>query len=203
MNKLIPLIALALFILVGCDKEESNLNMVDNLLVEESSVWVMNTDGESPVWEVVALDELPSTQSSSSSASGASSRSNSVHMHGDFPGVEFSATVNNGGPHGGATLNLGPWSFTTETECIMDEDNEAVYGGTITERTGPPPFPGAPFNVGDHIYFKVIDNGQGNNAPADQFYGSIQFSPNSLCEASLDWGNAYDIPEPGSVKINN
>jgi hypothetical protein len=202
MKKLIPLSAFAIILLFGCVKEETMFAVNENQLVEKSIDYVFNLDGDNLTWEQVIPDELSSTPGSSSSVSTRANNNNSVHMHGNFFGpVEFSATVNNGGTHGGATLNLGPFVFTTETQCILAEDNEAVYGGIITEVVGPP----GPFQPGWRIYFKVIDNGEGNNAPADQFYGAIRFTPNqnSSCDDYDNWGPSYDVGEGQSIKINN
>jgi len=154
------------------------------------------------------------------SATGTYNRGQSAHAHGDYPGVEFSGTQNNGGTHGSATLSLGPFTFTVDTECVMVEGNEAVYGGTITSRVGPPPPPGAPMNIGDYVYIKVFDNGQGSNADPDQFYGSIKFRadskcgiytpsntdawpPTIICCGGITINLINDVPEPGSIKVNN
>ena len=197
--------SVALLMLAGCSKEKA-----DTQIEEQTSdiVYVFNFDEESQDWEMSTIDE---PQNDSGVILERGNNGNSAHAHGDFFNQEFSGTENNGGTHGSATLALGPWVFTCETECVMVEGNEAVYGGTITEVAGPPPPPFLPFNVGNHIYFKVIDNGQGNNAPADQLYGGgISFTGNnSKCG---DWTPSHprwlespyiDIAEPGSIKVNN
>jgi hypothetical protein len=221
MKNLMPLMALALVFLIGCAKEETTPSFLntDVQQLDKINSFVLNLDGDIPVWQAATLEEVPSTQSNSRPAT-YRGNGNSAHTHGDFPGVEFSGTQNNGGTHGSATLNLGPWTFTCETECVMIEGNEAVYGGTITDRTGPPPPPGAPFNIGDYAYIKVIDNGQGNNADPDQFYGRIQFFASSKCGDYTPGNTAAwpptitccggliipminNVPEPGSIKVNN
>lgn len=212
MNKLIPLMALALLVLVGCAKEETIPTMADHQQVEESGAFVLSLEGDNPVWEYVTLEE-PVT----SSVSWRENEGNSGHMHGEiiYGGISmavFSGTQNNGGAHGSATLNIRGRNFTLETECVMVEGNEAVYGGIITALD--PGFPN--FQVGDRAYFKVFDNGQGNNAPADQFWGGFRFStsgsqcgiwtPGSTAWPELLFGfipMILDIEEPGSVKVNN
>lgn len=232
MKKLIPLMALALVILVGCAKEEittAALSTADQQ-VEESSVWVMNTDGDSPVWEAVTSDELQSTQSYSGSS--ATSRSNSAHTHGDLAfnvySLSWSGTENNGGPHGSAiveqTWSGGIAQFILETACVSVEGNEAVYVGIITEAINPPPappppppcpsFPNCPppppnpYSVGNSVFFKVIDNGQGNNAPSDQHSTGVFFTSVAVCPTpssgiwSLPFLTILDVEAPGSVKVN-
>lgn len=206
MKKTVLFMSIGLLLVTGCSKEEFSNKM------EESNAelnFVFKLDGNSSNWEEISPGEAPSNQNSLSIATTKANNGNSVHAHGSFPGVVFSGTQNNGGAHGSATVNLDPFIFTLETECVMVEGNEAVYGGTIIERDGPQPPPGAPFNVGDHIYFKIIDNGQGNNADPDQFNGIISFSEESQCgvwnPSKIRWQEFldFDVEEPGSVKINN
>jgi hypothetical protein len=208
----------------GCNTEE--LDLTSDQKVDDSSVYIFNSSGDNPIWEAVSQDDLLITQSNSGSAINRSNNGNSGHTHGDFPGVEFSGTQNNGGTHGSATVSLGPNTYTLETECVMVDGNEAVYGGTITEVSGPPPPPGPGppvYSPGEYLYFKVFDSGQGNNADPDQFYGSIKHSTSSQCgnwtpgntavwpptiTIIFPWGPVTinfinDIPEPGSVKVNN
>lgn len=182
--------SLGLFLFTSCSKEDSPDQITEQTA---DSVYVFNLDGNSQAWETMTIDDLPSkTDVTTNRVNG-----NSAHAHGDFPNVVFSGTENNGGTHGTATLNLGPWGFALETACIRVEGNEAIYDGIVTETTGPP------FFVGWHMVFKVIDNGQGNNASADQYYGGIWLSPQELCDVPLDFGPSYDVPEPGSIKVNN
>jgi hypothetical protein len=213
MNKLIPLMALALLILVGCAKEETTPIVADDQQVDETSFYAFYYEGDNPVWERMTFDEQSDNNTSLDDGGARDNNGNSGHMHGSFNSVEFSATENNGGTHGGATLSLGPWTFSSDTECVMVDDNEAVYGGLVTERTGPPS--GPPIGPGWHVYFKVIDNGQGNNDPADQFFTAISFTPPPASQCgiwtpgSAKWNELppfflyLDIPEPGSVKVNN
>jgi hypothetical protein len=213
MKKIVLSMSIGLLLLAGCSKENT-----DTQIEEQTSdlVYVFNLDGKSNAWETTSINEQPINTDATYN------RGNSAHAHGDFPGVEFSGTQNNGGTHGSATVNFGPATFTLETECVMVEGNEAVYGGTITQIEGPLP-PGFPFGIGNYLYFKVFDNGQGNNADPDQFYGQSKFSFTSQCgtytpsNASvwpptitipLPWGDVTinlinDVPEPGSIKVNN
>lgn len=209
MKKIVLSMSIGLLLLGGCSEE----NLVTQ--IEEQTgdlVYIFNINSENPVWEAIILDELESTQSISNYVSTRENNGNSVHTHGDLGPIiqEWSGTQNNGGVHGSASLLLFGFSeVTMETECVMVEDNEAVYGGTITEIS--PPF-GPPFEIGAIFYFKVIDNGQGNNAPADQYNPIIIIAPvgsPSGCGVFTpsyfvwDFVPNLDVPEPGSVKVNN
>lgn len=225
MNKLFPLFILALVVLVGCAKEETTPTVADNQQVEEpGSVWTMNNDSDSPTWEVISLDELPSNSSSS-----ATTRTNSAHAHGNYTGfgggttISFSGTENNGGAHGSAEIHQvsGPFEahYLLETTSMVVDGNYAIYGGIITEMivntfpSPPPPppgFPAPPCNpntVGNHVYFTVYDNGQGNNAPADQYRGLIQSCSISMNGAvNFPWfifGAPSDVMnESDKIKVN-
>lgn len=226
MNKLLPLFAFAILLLSSCAKDETATAVLDNDQVTENSEfgWVFNTAAETPTWEAMT-EEIPT----SDAALEISTRSNSAHTHGDYEyasasiTMEWSGTENNGGPHGAAiftqTLNLPFPPFTAdlevtmETECVMVDGNEAVYGGIMTEVLNSPFPPGGPFEVGNHMIFKVIDNGQGNGAPLDQFNTGILISPSfaSFCGAftpshpvwSLPFFSTLDVQAPGSVKVND
>ena len=212
--------AIGLLFLSGCSNEDSSDQIEQSIVVSD---FVFNFDGLGLTWKAISLNEIPSNQNSSKSSITKVNKGNSSHAHGNFPGVEFSGTENNGGAHGSATVSLGPNTYTCGTECIMVEGNEAVYGGIITEVAGPPPPPGPGppvYSPGDYVYFKVFDNGEGNNASPDQFYGRIKFETTSKCGIYTPGNTAIwvptvtipgygtinfisNIPEPGSVKVNN
>lgn len=211
MKKLL-LLALPLMLIYACEKEGIAPAAVDQLEeASSSSTWVFNSNSEATGWELITMEE-PVTSPLVMRGNG-----NSAHMHGEIitggaSYAVFSGTQNNGGTHGSATLNIRGRNFTLETECVMVEGNEAVYGGIITALD--PGFPN--FQVGDRAYFKVFDNGQGENAPADQWWGGIRFStrgsqcgiwtPSSAAWPELLFGfipMILDIEEPGSAKVNN
>jgi hypothetical protein len=205
MNQKLFLLALVpLLIFQGCSDDEMSPKM------EETGSYLYRIDGGNSTWEYLTSEETvtpPIVQMRNG---------NSAHTHGDFDLgatiADWSGTQNNGGTHGSATLTIQTRTFTLETECVMVEGNEAVYGGTITAIEG---FGFPPIDVGDIAYFKVFDNGQSNNAPADQLNGLVRFSKVSRCDiwtpGSAAWPNELfpgysliiDIPEPGSAKVNN
>lgn len=215
MKKLTLLLVFASLVFFGCNKQESNPELNDQQVKQSlPDTWVLNMDAENFSWEPTAFDTQVNNPVPNKLKGG-----NSVHTHGDFSfgpiSISWSGTVNNGGNHGEATFQQTfagvPVVITMETECLMDDGNEVVYGGVFTEVLNSP-FPpgGGPFVVGNHLYFKVIDNGQGNNAPADQFSTFLAISPVSRCGVYTPdyflwtfFGPYQDVMDPGSVKLNN
>jgi hypothetical protein len=55
-----------------------------------------------------------------------------------------------------------------ELDCLVVSGNEAILGGVITHLNLGPEFPW-PLCVGDRIWFKVRDNGEGAGASPDEF----------------------------------
>lgn len=226
MKRLTFLLAFAFLFFYGCNKQETNPS-AENQQMDATSVptYVLNLNDENPVWELTTLSDQQSHPGSSTLK-----QNNSAHAHGEFTGygggthITFSGTQNNGGSHGSAELEQtsGPFyaHIVMETASVVVVGNEAIYGGIITEvlannfPTPPPPPPGvpappcSPYDVGNYIYFKVIDNGQGNNAPLDQYYGIILQS----CSEKADGGASFpwfvfgvnDVSnDSDKIKVNN
>ena len=213
MKKLIMLMSFGLILVTGCSKEGTSDQIEQEKSIETADVvLIYKADGTNSTWEANFDGETMVYGNGSTTASTNGNRGESAHTHGSTPYFTFSGTQNNGGTHGSATVDLGFASWTLETECVMVEGNEAVYGGIITEAINPPPFGAG--KVGDFIYFKVFDNGQGSNADPDQFHGFIRFYGTSRCgvvtPSSGAWPPTFfgfpmiiDIEAPGSVKVNN
>ena len=212
MKKLALLLAFAIVFIYGCEKSDLN-STSENKNVENSNAitYVFNLEDESASWELTDLRDV-----SGISSYGELKQSNSAHTHGNIPNlIVFSGTHNNGGTHGSATATINGPSGTTyltmETECVMVDGSEAVYGGLMTQVVNP--FGG--FQEGNIAYFKVFDNGQGNNAPLDNYHGLVRVSNVSRYgdwtpDNAAIWPPTFygynmiiDVPEPGSVKVNN
>ena len=184
-----------LILVTGCSKEGTS----DQIEQQETQTdYVLKQSNGAFVWEAIEVD-LPMDNATTA---GNHARGESAHAHGDYTGfggsttISFSGTENNGGAHGSAEVWQagGPFEahFAMETTSMVVDGNYAIYGGVITEvfvNTFPPPpppppcptFPNCPppppcnpNSVGNYIYFTVYDNGQGNNAPADQYLGLTQ-----------------------------
>lgn len=221
MKNLIPLMAFALIILFGCSKEESILdtpNINEQEIEEQSDLnYVLNFDDDHPVWEAISPDRthnnpIPKIGWSSGriayiqGAFARGSHSDPISfdgMQGEF-GVRGSATFQQ-------TLSLPfpPFNAVVRiamtTHCVTVKGNEAIYGGLITESEGSP-FPGGgPFAIGRYFYFKVKDNGNGKNAPVDQYYQTLYSmgTPDEQCGADLlNWSGLTDVQhESDQIRI--
>ena len=216
MKKTILLASFGLFLLTGCSKESTDTQVEQQ---SEELIYVLKTIDGKATWEEQSLDT--DMLNSHTSTAKKSNNGNSTHTHGSLDlgslQMTWSGTENNGGTHGSAVLTqqFGPFNVnvTMETDCVNVIGNEAVYTGRITGSENDPT--GFLFKIGNKVSLKVIDNGQGNNAPADQFAGlSISIGgflggEPQVCESIgqpdfPSWNSPpTDIPAPGSVKINN
>ena len=211
MKNLVYVMAIGLLVLTGCSKEESNEPTLNEV---SDTAYVLRMDGSNPTWESVSVKDIKGN----SEAAIQRNNGNSAHMHGEFTGfgggisMNFSGTENNGGTHGSATMyqTLGaPFNttveITMETECVMLDGNEGVYGGTITAVANSPFPPGGPFDIGNHIYFKVIDNGQGNNAASDQYNTGLVIFPSfaSGCGAFTPSSAFWSSPFVSVLDVEN
>jgi hypothetical protein len=220
MKKSIFIMSIIALTMLGCSKsEEANLD-------EQDLVWVLNQKDQNLVWNSIEIDNSDNNETINDDFS----RGNSSHTHGNYTGfgggitIVFSGTENNGGAHGSAEIlqEAGPFTahYLMETTSVVVNDNYAIYGGTITEvlvntfPPPPPPPPGVPAppcnpnEVGNYVYFTVYDNGQGNNAPADQYRGLFQSCTESLDGAeTFPWfifGQPSDVMNPSDkIKVNN
>jgi hypothetical protein len=189
MKKLIMLMSFGLILVTGCSKEGTS----DQIEQQATKIdYVLKQSNGTSAWETIEVD-LPMENASTA---GNYARGESAHAHGDYTGfgggttISFSGTENNGGAHGSAEVwqASGPFEahYIMETTSMVVDGNYAIYGGVITEvfvntfPPPPPPPPGAPAppcspnSVGNYVYFTVYDNGQGSNAPVDQYRGIAQ-----------------------------
>ena len=85
-------------------------------------------------------------------------------------------------------------------DCISVEDNVAIMSGTVTSSNV--------FESGGPCWFKVVDNGEGGNAPPDEMTGFLFCQPNDpdpQCE-ELTCGNDLQLVlnpiENGNIQVN-
>ncbi len=228
MKKLIFFMSFAIIAFYGCEKSEMNPSS-ENQEVEKSSVaaFVLNLSDET-TYEVIYLSQEEMQGETNQYKS-----SNSAHTHGTYHGgggstvVTFNGTQNKGGSHGSAELQLatpfGNAHVIMKTVSVIVDGNEAIYGGIVTEVIEntlvippppppppgfpPPPPPPTPYLLGSHTYFKVLDNGQGNNADPDQYHGLIVSTSNPIPDGGvgLPWffSTFMDVEnESDKIKVN-
>jgi hypothetical protein len=109
-----------------------------------------------------------------------------------------------GGIHGNTIWNGFAWGGYGElsTQCLIVEDNVAVVGSLLEESDG------FFVPVGWYVYFRVIDNGEGSNAPADQIRSVLWGAPYLDCDAfhpdSDFWfsnPNYYNLDVEGQIDV--
>ena len=66
---------------------------------------------------------------------------------------------------------------------VLTDGKTAFMSGVVTQRTGDG-FPGF-YNVGDVVFFKVQDNGEGSNAAGDKFSDVYTNGINPICNAAV------------------
>ena len=183
MYKVILSMSVALLMLAGCSSEKA-----DTQIEQQTGdlIYIETFDGDNLVSQAISLDELQSTYGNSSAVE-TRANDNSVHTHGEVHAYggntfSFSGTQNNGGTHGSAEIDYTS-NFTGENAHVILETltviaaniggkDAAVYGGTITEVIENTFAPGSNscenWGLGQNVWFAVLDNGEGINAPADQ-----------------------------------
>ena len=225
MKKLILLMSLAMIVVLGCQKEEMNPVSVES---DNQRMYVFSMDADNPGWQTISADLLLSNSSAN-----AVNKSKPVHAHGNYDAgsytLTFSGTDNNGGAHGSAEFRqvypFGVVHVRFRTASVVMDGTTAIYSGQVSEiieytavfppppppppGVPPPPPPAPPYSLGSYAYFKVLDNGQGKNAPPDQ-YNSVSFSVGSpLIDGGAGFflwslGTMTDLQNASDyIKVNN
>jgi hypothetical protein len=140
------------------------------------------------------------TRASGPSASGQGTLSfDGIPIEGEgFRHFSFQARERNNGTVGGngvITYTGGVLKTHFDIDCLNVSGNVAIMSGVITKDKQ------NPNNEGLLFWFKVVDNGEGGNADADQM---TLFFPGSNPDAftcTINYGNAlYDI-EGGNIQV--
>ncbi len=228
-NSLLLLLAIGLISLTGCHKDDS-LEQIELQKTIPDPKWVCT---KSPIyslgqaygettWNAISFDNwnsnyLDGAEKSPINLDGIRNNTKGYYQPPSYNGmiIKWIGIESESGTRGVAELiqsspNIN-FHFTLETECIVVNGNEAVYGGTITkvkELSGN----GPNIEIGWRFYFKVIDNGSGEQAPFDQISNTTIFtSPSapSLCGPSIPFNSMWNtngysnVLSPGFVLINN
>ena len=103
--------------------------------------------------------------------------------------VQISATENNQGVNGAGHIwrtwgDEGEFAYQIimDADCLESNVEEAVFVGIVTQLTGVNP--GIP-PVGSRLWIRVKDNGQGLNAPLDQYNPAIIWNPGATVPCSV------------------
>jgi hypothetical protein len=234
MKKLIILMTFGFLLLTGCSKEETTDQIPEQTT---DMVYVLKQSNGTVAWEAMEVNLLKNNSSGdeNTNRSNSAHAHGNYTAYGGSTTITFSGTENNGGTHGSAEFRqvAGPYEvhLIMETASVAVNGNEAIYGGIITEvitdtfPTLPPPpppppcptFPNcpppppppscSPNSVGSYIYFKVFDNGQGSNAPTDQYQGIVGTCNRSANGAvNFPWfifGEPQDVENSSDkIKVN-
>ena len=164
--------AASLVLITSCQKEESPSTSLVNK-AKKSEYIIFDPEGNE-----VSLESLPMTDPNDYSGAAVMLMSSyNPSANGHFSGFSSMWTIagmnNKAGTHGQCTVN-GLFNFNLETQFLAVKDNMAVFGAEITQVTGSVPF--GDFDVGDYIYWAVMDNGERSNSALGKWAGFIVIS---------------------------
>lgn len=185
MKKLIYMVFASL-IIVSCSKENNITPDSDSGDQQKITLHAANENGVTNTTYSFPVDQLmtKSTANSSTNKNNSTIQSAGPIMNGHFSTgtgttVSFSGSSNNGGVHGNANFN-GILDIKFSTACMEIDSNQGVISGAITQITSLPSGLDTLLSLGDYVYFLFVDNGEGSNAPFDQFSSNFYFSPAAL-----------------------
>jgi hypothetical protein len=187
MRKGISIMAICLTFLFGCQKEELKLATEG---FDPGAVYMLTIDNEMAASEQVDRDFIvfPGNDDLSDMA-----RNGNTHIHAHYTSqpltgfyqllkVNFTATQNSQGlfGNGSYTRTWGDsleYTFTLHltADCLEIDGGDAVFTGLLTGTTGVSPFD-PPLPEGTRFWIRVRDNGQGPNAPLDQYHRAVFFN---------------------------
>jgi len=182
---------LPLILLFGCTQEQiDTITSTDIQTIEKSSpVTLINFSSASGTIQRISMADLKYNSLPQLSPRASSN----ISVNGHFSPlaepqvyVTLSGMENSSGVHGTGQVKSSFLDFNMETECLIVDGNEAIYGGIITQVNYVDPawilefcdciYPGV------HFALKVIDNGEGHHAPADMTAMYFAVGDHPLCE---------------------
>jgi len=147
--------------------------------------------------EEIMSKELNETSNKSKSATSAQGHGIFIYNSGNKRQFTFHAnTMPDGSVEGNGVLFInGVLKVKFSIDCMIIDGNTAAMSGYITKDE--------PEYVGDYIWFKVVDNGEGNNSNPDEI-SLFWFWPSSSngedCN-SFDNDEIYAI-DSGNIQVN-
>ncbi len=204
-------VVISLIFITGCSKDES----VEQIKLQKiSSAYTLNQSNGKVIWDSILLDDM---YLDSINLGGVINNTKGFFQPNSANGmtIKWIGIQNENSTTGLADLKQSSpninFHFVLETECVVVNTNEAVYGGTITQ-IKELSVNGPNIDIGWRFYFKVIDNGSCGNPPLDQISNTYIFSSPSapsLCGDSITFDGIWDtngyseVFSPGFVLINN
>lgn len=197
MKNRILLSVFALLFLLGCGKEKITI-FTENQQPHISAIAFSSNPAPAKVF---TLDEI--TGISDIEVTSRTSPNSSVNGHfSPLPGwsVSLSGMENKSGIYGNGRIASEFVSLQFETVCLNFAENAVVYGGLITKvpyitEEFEMAFPGA-IRVGRYMAVKLIDNGEGQNAPPDQSSQYFFTAPVPLCNMLPPESPVWELPLP-------
>lgn len=199
---------LLVIIVLGCEISDENSS-----IESQDIAYVLHLDDSYSVYEISSAYPIDLNKASSSNKNGV------LHAHGNFQGYDglttfnFTATINNGGKHGNAQLYksspIGNLHLKMKTNCLTIVDNVAVYAGIVTDIIESPfPQGTGPIQIGSVLFFKVKDNGNGQNGLPDQYapmiiVGSARAGCDSYIPDAPIWEPLVDVTHANDIIVVN
>ena len=191
MRNVFFLLVLPLLLMLGCTKEQFDTNTSTGTqnMEKSSQVTLINFSATSRMIETISVEDLKNN--SLPQLNPRTSSNSSVNGHfSPIPMAEVYVTIsgmkNNSGVHGNGQVKSSFLDFNMQTECLTVVGNEAIYGGVITQVNYVDPAWILEFcdciHPGVHFVLKVIDNGEGQNAPPDMTATYFMVGDHPLCE---------------------
>ncbi|PKA84591.1 hypothetical protein ATE92_2789 [Ulvibacter sp. MAR_2010_11] len=171
---LLAVTVLSVFVLTSCQKENLVDSQTENLTTPTEAI---QTRASGP----------------SANGQGTITLGEETTRHFSFHAKE----KNNGAVSGNGVLTYtaGQLKIHFDINCLAVDGNTATLTGVITK------YADAPERVGWNCWFKVTDNGEGNNADADQM--TLFLSNPELEDCGFDYGLELLDIEGGNIQVKN
>lgn len=209
MKNLIFILAVGSLLLTSCSKEES---FEENNEQMNDPVYVLEQNQNSSKFSTLTLDGTHLTLTTKDTRSLGSTSGLYAPFTNNPISLSWTGFQDETGSFGNAEFRQEApnyvMHFTMQTECVVVDGNQALYGGIITEvraLSGDVP----PIDVNWRFYFQVTDNEIGSSIGADRISSTTIFaSPRSksLCTVYPPkhriWSEGYsEVHEPGFVEV--
>jgi hypothetical protein len=208
MKKILYVAVFSAAVLAGCAKDDSNqpasVSDGQNVVTTSSDLHGFTID------ERLGLVKSKSISSSELNFSNYYSTGEGVNsatgMFGNPPESHYTFSVNdnNGNVTGHVNLSGPSFAFAMSSTCLqIMNGNDAIIAGQISAVTNDGGFPDF-IKVGNYIFFRVVDNGEGSNAPNDWLYDDLWVNFTPVCGFDLftvPWSTYSEIEKNGNIQV--